>query len=134
MTKKWLKLKYSGKTPKDVIWRLAVKRQVETVRGESPKMVLSLFLDSFPLFNAKRLTIKAFLEVALLSLILRAHYFLKLLKKCWQFRCAGLLCSSKLDHLDRKSLPDFTWNLVQNLISLVVFSKNNRKWLKNGEN
>ena len=49
------------------IRRLRVKRQVKTPRA----ILLSIF-DSFSLPNAKRLTIKAFFEVTLVSLILRA--------------------------------------------------------------
>ena len=36
-----------------------------------------------------------------------AHCFLKFLKKRRQFRCTGLLRSSKVVHLDGKNLPCF---------------------------
>ena len=36
-----------------------------------------------------------------------AQYFLKLLEKCNQFRCTGLLHSSKLVHVDNKKLTCF---------------------------
>ena len=42
------------------------------IRGQSPKKVLSSFFDSFSLSNTKRLSIKAFLEVTLVSSTLRA--------------------------------------------------------------
>ena len=57
---------------------------------------------------------------------------LKFLKKCRQFRCACLLRRNKLVHLDSKDWPSFTWNLVQNLMSLALASKGNREWLKGG--
>ena len=40
------------------------------IREQSQKRVLSSFLDSFLLSNAKRLSIKVFLEVTLVSLTL----------------------------------------------------------------
>ena len=61
-----------------------------------------------------------------------AHCFLIVLKKCRQFRCIGLLCSSKLVHSDGKKLACFMSNLVQNLMNLVFSSKDNRKWPKHG--
>ena len=36
----------------------------------------------------------------------------------------------QLIHLDGKNLACFTWNLVQNLMNLVIFSKSNRNWQK----
>ena len=60
-------------------------------------------------------------------LTLRARTVFKFLKRCSQFRCTGLLHSSKLVHLDSKNLTCFIQNLVQNLMNLVLPSKNNRK-------
>ena len=39
------------------------------------------------------------------------------------------MCSSKLEHLGTKKLTSFTWNLVQNLMSLVL-QEAAKKWLK----
>ena len=38
--------------------------------------------------------------------------------------------NSKLAPLDGKLLTSFTWNLLQNLKSLILNSENNRKWTK----
>ena len=55
------------------------------------------------------------------------YYFLRartvFVKKCNQFRCTGLLRSSKQVHLDDKNLTCITINLVQNFMSLVSISK-----------
>ena len=63
-------------------------------------MVFSSFLYSFSLPNAKRLTIKTFLEVTLISLTLRARtvflYFWKKAGNCF----TGLLDNGKLVHLE----------------------------------
>ena len=63
-----------------------------------------------------------------------AHRFLKILKKCRQFRCTGLLHSSKLVHLDGKKLTFLTWNLMQILMNLVFFflrqQEGAKKWLE----
>ena len=56
------------------------------------------------------------------------HCFLNFLRKRSQFRCTGLLCSSKLVHLGGKNLTCFIQNLVHNLMNLVLSSKSNRKW------
>ena len=82
-----------------VIRRLRIKRQVKTLQG-----VLSSFFYSFSLPDA---TIKAFLEVSLVLLTIRACTFLKIFEKM-QFRCTGLLHSSKLVHLEGNTLPCFT--------------------------
>ena len=47
-----------------------------------------------------------------------------------QFRCTGLLRSSKLGHLDGKILACFTRNLVQILMNLVFSSKGNKSGQK----
>ena len=52
----------------------------------------------------------------------------------WQFRCTGLLWSSKLVHLDGKKLVWFTQSLVQNLMNLVIISKNKSRALKHALN
>ena len=56
-----------------------------------------------------------------------AHCFLKFLKKRTQFRCTGLLRSSKLVILDGKNLICFIQNLVHDLMNLVLRSKSDRK-------
>ena len=61
-----------------------------------------------------------------------AHYFLTFLKKRDQFCRTGLLHSSKLGHLGSKNLTCFIQILVQILMNLVLRSKTNRKWPKNG--
>ena len=64
-------------------------------------------------------------------LTLRARtVFKNFLKKWRQFRCTGLLRSSKLVHLHRKNLASFTRNLVQNLMKLVLFSESTGKGWK----
>ena len=56
-----------------------------------------------------------------------AHCFLKCLKKRSQFRCTGLLHSSKLVNLDGKNLTCFIQKLVHNLMNLVLGSKSDKK-------
>ena len=63
-----------------------------------------------------------------------AQSILEFLKICWQFRCTGLLRSSKLVHLDGKNLVCFTQNSVQNLMNLDIISKNKRRALKDALN
>ena len=77
---------------------------------KSQKRVFSSFFYSFLLPpNGQALTVKAFLEVTLVSLIPRARSVFKFfLKKRRQFRCTRLLHSSKLVHLDGKNLACFT--------------------------
>ena len=59
----------------------------------------------------------------------RVRTVLELLKKWKQFRYTGLLRSrsSKLVQFDGKILTSFIWNLLQNLISLILNSESNRK-------
>ena len=52
--------------------------------------------------------------------------FLKFLKKRRRFCCTSLL----LVYLDGKYLAAFTSNLVQNLLTVVLFSENKEKWEK----
>ena len=69
--------------------------------------------------------------LTLVSVTLRARTVFKIfLKERSQFRCTGLLCNSKLVHLDGKNLTRFIQNLVQNLMNLILSSKSNRKWPK----
>ena len=42
-----------------------------------------------------------------------------------QLHSTGLLRSSEKVHLEGKKVACFTWNLVQNLMSLVLISKSN---------
>ena len=58
----------------------------------------------------------------------RAHCVLKVLKKCKHFRCTRLLRSIELVYLDYENLTCFSWNMLQNLMCLVLISKSNRKW------
>ena len=58
--------------------------------GQSQKSILSSFFDPVYFPNPKRLTIKAFLEVSLVSLILTARTVLKLKKNAGNF--AVLVC------------------------------------------
>ena len=64
---------------------------------------------------------------------LECSLYLKLFEKMQaillQF-CTHFLRSRKLVHLNGKNLSCFTWNLVQNLMSLTLISKSNRKWSK----
>ena len=100
-----------------------------------PKEGSFLISWSFFIFQCKRLTIKASLEVSLLFVNpWSAHWFLKLLKKCRQLHCIGLMRKSKLAHLHSKILARFIWNLVQNLMNLFCFSKSNRNWSKVSKN
>ena len=69
--------------------------------------------------------------LTLVSVTLRARTVFKIfLKERSQFRRTGLLCNSKLVHLDGKNLTRFIQNLVQNLMNLILSSKSNRKWPK----
>ena len=58
--------------PIGFVQRLSIKRQVKTSRG-IPKRVFWSYFDSISFSNAKRLIIKAFLEVNLVPLILRVR-------------------------------------------------------------
>ena len=53
-------------------WRVRVNEQIKNPRAVSKERPFVIF-DSFSFFNAKRLSIKAFLEVTLVLLILRAR-------------------------------------------------------------
>ena len=72
-------------------------------------------------------------SINLESLTLRGStVFLNFWKKAGNF--ADLLRSSKLVDLGAKILTFFIQNLVQNLMNLVLSSKNDRKWPKNSYN
>ena len=69
-----LKPKQSGKQPIGIVRRLRVKRQVKILRGIPKEDFFFLtYFCWFSLSNAKRLKIKSFLEVNLVSLTLRVH-------------------------------------------------------------
>ena len=114
----------------DIAQRLRVKRQVKTL-WEVLKEGGFINFYCFSLFNEKTWTIKAFLEVRLASLTLKSeHYFSKIYEKSRKFCCTSLLCSSKLIHLGRNILACLTWNLVQDLMNLVLIAKSNQKMAK----
>ena len=74
--RKWpKKLKYSRKMHICGIGGLRVKRQIKTMWAfqKDQKRILASFFYSFSHPNAKGLTVKAFLEVSLVSLTLRVH-------------------------------------------------------------
>ena len=70
VAKKCLKLKQSRESH---ICGIRDQTDRSRIRGESRNRVLSSFFDFFSLFNAKKLTIKAFFKVTLVSLTLRAR-------------------------------------------------------------
>ena len=98
---------------------LRVKKHVKALQA-IPKKIAFIVFYSFSLSNAKRLIIKAFLEVILVSLTLRAHI---VLEKRKPFSCTGLQCNNKLAHFKGRNMASFTGNLVQNLMKLVSNSK-----------
>ena len=58
--------------------------------------------------NAKVCTIKAFVEVGLISSTLKRRTVLKILKKYRLFCCTSLLRNNKLAHLNGKNLACFS--------------------------
>ena len=68
----WLKLKLVQKNANRRLRRLRAKRQVKTPRGATNECSFVLFYY-FLLFNTKRLKMKAFVEVSLVSLNLRSR-------------------------------------------------------------
>ena len=109
---------------------LRVNRQVKNPRAVSKEGPFAIFLFFFT-FWCKKIANKSVSESDF-SFIdpYSAHCYFKFLKKRSQFRCTGLLYSSKLEHLDGKTLTCFIQNLVQNLMNLLLSSKSNRKWQK----
>ena len=79
-------------------------------------------------FSLEMISIKS-VFITTLSFInsLDALFGLQSFKKCRQFCCTGLLRSNKLVHVDAKNMARFTQNLVQNLMSLLLASRTNRK-------
>ena len=102
------------------------------IRGQSRKSVLFPFFDSFSLSTAKRLTIKAFLEVTLVSLTLGKRTVFKIFGKTQAISLYWFPAQQQTSTSRRQKLDSFYSNLVQNLIKLVSSSKNDRKWPKDG--
>ena len=91
------------------------------------------FLIPFHSLIEKRLPIKAFIEVTLVSLTLRLRtVFENILKKRSEFRRTSFLRSCNLVDLDGNNLTGFIQNFVYNLVNLVLTSKSNWKWAKIG--
>ena len=71
VVRKWLSLKQSRETTKDVVQKIKVKiKESSRLYWELQKRVLTSCFDLFSLPKSKRLTRKAFLEVSLDSLTL----------------------------------------------------------------
>ena len=72
VVRKWLNLKQSRETTKDVVQKIKVKiKESSRLHQELQKRVLTSCFELFSLPKSKRLTIKAFLEISLDSLTLR---------------------------------------------------------------
>ena len=104
-----------------VAQRLRFKKQANTSCGVLKEGSFWSYFDSFLLCNAKIFTKKS-ISSSIFSFInpWRTHCLLKILKKCIQVSCTGLLCSSKLVHWDGERVPCFTRNLMRNFMSLVL--------------
>ena len=126
---KCFKVKKSRKIWIYVFRSIIIKRQVRFPGGALKEFsfVILCFFFSAPV--TKRSSIKAFSEVSSVSLTLRSHAnFLKFFKKCREFPYTVFLRSSKPVKLNWRKSACYTWNLVQNLLSLVLISKTNMKY------
>ena len=123
-----LKPKQSGKTSMGIVWKVRVRKKINTPRRYKKDDSFVIFLY-FLLCKAKILRIKAYLKIGFVSLTFKIkHDFLNIFKTIRQICCTGLLPCSKLVHSDSNELVFLLQNLVPSLMNLFLFSKTNNKF------